>query len=312
MFVTTARLTNFSRASEILHISQPALSRALAELEAQLGVKLIQRTTRQVMLTPEGERFLPQAQHLLKDMDCAVVNLREDAKGLSGRVSLAVGTAFGCTVLPHVVGDFAASHPAVRLRVIDDNSAGIALRVARAEVDLGVGSLVGNTSALESELLLSARLGLLGNPKLFPMAVALRKTDLSKLPLLNEPIDTSIMQELQRHGSELVSQMERGTEVSSLALQLALAQAGVGVAVVSALGASHPQASGLRFVPIQPAVNRDVFVFWRRDRALSASAQALVSVIRMGVANAKLHVGVTKKLINCVLKGNIDSPRPVT
>lgn len=42
------------------------------------------------------------------------------------------------------------------------------------------------------------------------------------------------------------------------------------------------------------------------------SAQALVSVIRMGVANAKLHVDVTKKLIDCVLKGNIDSPRPVT
>ena len=294
MFVTTARLSNFSRASEVLHIRQPALSRALAELEAQLGVKLMQRTTRQVMLTPEGERFLPQAQCLLKDMDCAVVNLREDAKGLSGRVSLAVGTAFGCTVLPQVVRDFSASHPAVRMRVIDDNSAGIALRVARAEADLGIGSLVGNTSTLESKLLLSARLGLLGNPKIFAMAAALREKDLSKLPLLNEPIDTSIMQELQRHGSELVSQMERGTEVSNLALQLALAQAGVGVAVVSALGASHPQARELRFVPIQPAVDREVFVFWRRDRALSASAQALVSEIRMGVANAKLHVGVTK------------------
>ncbi|MFZ4478747.1 MAG: LysR family transcriptional regulator [Rhodoferax sp.] len=294
MFVTMARLSNFSRASEILHISQPALSRALAEMEAQLGVKLLQRTTRQVTLTSEGERFLPQAQRLLKDMDCAVANLREDAKGLSGRVSLAVGTAFGCTVLPQVVQAFAAGHPAVRLRVIDDNSAGIALRVARAETDLGVGSLVGNTSVLESQLLLSARLGLLGNPKLFAMEAALRTKDFSNLPLLNEPIDTSIMQELQRHGSELVSLMDRGTEVSSLALQLALAQAGVGVAVISALGASHPQASGLRFVPLQPAVNRGVFVFWRRDRALSASAQALVSAIRLGVTNAKLHVGVSK------------------
>lgn len=254
------------------------------------------RTTRQLMLTAEGERFLPEAQRLLKDMVYAVANLQEDAKGLSGRVSLSVGTAFGCTVLPQALKVFAASHPGVRLRVIDDNSAGIVSRVARAEVDLGVGSLVGNTSIsiLVSRPLLSARLGLLGDPKRFAMAAAVRRNDFSKLPLLNEPMDTSIMQELQRHGSELVSFMDRGAEVSSLALQLALAQAGAGVAVMSALGASHPQAFELRFVPLQPAINREVFVFWRRDRPPSTSAQALVKAIGFGVGSVKLHAAVTR------------------
>ena len=51
MFVTTAALMNVSHASDVLHISQPALSRALQELESQLGVKLLLRTTRQLTLT---------------------------------------------------------------------------------------------------------------------------------------------------------------------------------------------------------------------------------------------------------------------
>ena len=108
MFVTTADLMNISRASEVLHISQPALSRALQELEAQLGVALLQRTTRQLSLTPDGQQFLPVAQRLLRDLEQATADLREQAKGLTGSVTLAVGSAFGCTVLPEIIRSFSA------------------------------------------------------------------------------------------------------------------------------------------------------------------------------------------------------------
>ena len=71
MFVITADLMNILRASQVLHISQPALSRALQELEAQLGVTLLQRTTRQLSLTTDGQQFLPVAQRLLRAHDPA-------------------------------------------------------------------------------------------------------------------------------------------------------------------------------------------------------------------------------------------------
>lgn len=129
MFVTTADLMNISRASQALHISQPALSRALQELEAQLGVTLLLRTTRQLLLTHDGQQFLPVAQRLLRDLEQATADLREQARGLTGSVTLAVGSAFGCTVLPEIVRSFSASHPGVRLRLVDDNSAGICNRV---------------------------------------------------------------------------------------------------------------------------------------------------------------------------------------
>ena len=100
------------------------------------------------------------------------------------------------------------------------------------------------------------------------------------------------MQVLQSRGSALVQRMGKGVEVSSLALQLALSQAGVGVAVVSALGASHPQASGLQFVPLKPAMQRAVFMMQRRDRELNPSARAFANAVRSGLIQAVLHGSV--------------------
>ena len=284
MFTTTAAMGNISRASEMLHISQPALTRALQEFEAQLGVTLFARTTRRLGLTHEGERFLPVAQRLLSDMQQATRDLRELSTGLTGTVTLAVGTAFGCTVLPAVLQRFAVSHPGVRLRVLDDNSAGITARVARAEADLGIGTPVGDTRGLDCEKLLSAPLGLLGDARRYRLAAHAGNHELASLPLLKEPSDTSVAQVLRAHGSALVTLMERGTEVSSLSLQLALARAGVGVAVLSALGASHPAAQGLHFAPLRPRLVREVFLLRRNDRAASASCRALVDALRATLA----------------------------
>ncbi len=294
IFSTTAALGNISRASEALHISQPALTRALQEFEAQLGVALFTRTTRKLSLTSEGERFLPVARNLLGDMAHAVQVLHQQAAGLHGTVTLAVGTAFGTTVLPVILRGFAKTHPGVRVRLMDDNSAGITARVARAEVDLGLGSPVGDTGALRCHKLLEAPIGLLGDATVFPLLLAKTASALAGLPLLKEPADTSIAHLLRAHGSELVAQMDSGIEVSSLSLQLALAASGVGVAVLSALGASHPQARGLRFVPLRPRVAREVFMITRRDQAPGASVRALMTAIEAAVAQpiAGLHAAV--------------------
>ncbi len=279
MFVTTARLLNISRASEALHISQPALTRALSEFERQLGLDLLHRTTRQVSLTPDGERFLAVAQRLLGDLDHAAADLRDQARGASGSLVIAVGAAFGATLLPLALANFTRQAPGVRVRLVEDNSAGITSRVARAEADLGIGSPLGDTSLIDSRALLQAPLGYLGLPG-----------RMDQLPLLREPADTSILQVLRAHGSDLVARMERGVEVSSLTLQLALARAGVGVAVLSALGAAHPQAQGLKFVPLKPALRREIFAMQRRDRPAATTA-AFLQVLEATLEEEVPHLG---------------------
>jgi LysR family transcriptional regulator, carnitine catabolism transcriptional activator len=294
MFTLTAGLGNVTRASEQLHITQPALTRALKEFEAQLGLALFRRTGRRLALTHEGERFLPVASRILKDLERAVDDLREQAQGLSGTVRLATGTAFGCTLLPKVLASFKASHPAVRVRLVDDTSGGVLERVSRADVDLGVASMVGDTATLECRSLLTAPLGLLGDARRFPLRPAMGSASLRTLPLLKEGPGTSILHALQTQGSGLVAQMEAGVEVSSLAIQIALAQAGVGVAVLSGLGAAHPAAAGLLFVPLRPRITRELFLVHRRDRALSPSARALAQAIRDTARSAPLHPAIRR------------------
>lgn len=292
LFVTTATLGNISHAAQTLHISQPALTRAIQEFEALLGAPLFHRTTRKLELSAHGQQFLPVAERLLQDLEKASSSIREQVQGSGGAVSLAVGTAFGCAVLPSALKAFSSTHPGVRVRLIDDNSAGITSSVARSLVDLGIGSPVGDTAALSCTSLLTAPIGVLANPAFFRLKSRVTAEDLASLPLLRESNDTSIMHLLRTHGSELVAQMDSGVEVSSLSLQIAMARAGVGVAVLSALGASHGAAEGLRFAALSPALSRGVFLMSRRDRPMSPVAAELTRVIFQAMHEASLPPGV--------------------
>src|SRR5512138_1336051 len=88
-FLAVADQGSFGRAAESLHITQTALSRRVQNLEAFLGVKLLERTTRSVTLTRIGVDFLPQARRLLGDLASALTEIRETGKALRGDVTIA-------------------------------------------------------------------------------------------------------------------------------------------------------------------------------------------------------------------------------
>jgi LysR family transcriptional regulator, carnitine catabolism transcriptional activator len=281
MFIITAKQGNVSRASELLHISQPALTRALKEFERQLGFELFVRTTRRLQLTLRGEQFLPTATRLLKQMELALQDLKNQSKGLSGSLSIAVGTAFGATILPKVLSQLAKSHPGLRVGVIDDNSAGITQRVVRAEVELGIGTPVGDTHGLRCQRLLEAPLGLLGTSHDLAQRKSISSRDLKGVALLQEPADTSIASLLRIRGSDLINDMSYGHSVSSLSIQIAMAKEQLGLAMVSALGASHPQASGMYFVELKPSIVRELFLMTNRGVAPSAAVLAFSAILKM-------------------------------
>lgn len=292
LFVTAAATLNITRAAELAHLSQPAYTRALRTLEAGLGVALFHRTTRRLALTHAGRRFLPVAQRLAADLAQAAVDAAGEQKGLAGAVDVAMGTALACTVLPPVLRAYAQAHPAVRVRLRDDNSEGITERVARGEADFGIGSVVGRAGGLATRHMLSAPLGLLAHPAHHRLPARPTLARLATLPLIKEADDTSIMTLLRQRGSALVAVMERGVEVSSLAVQLALVRGGAGVAVLSALGASHPDARGLAFVPLVPTLRREVVLMQRSDRPLRPAAQELADAIIAALPAAPLHAAV--------------------
>ncbi len=114
-FTVTARELHFARAAELLHLSQPALSQTIRQLEAALGFRVLQRTTRSVSLTPEGEIFLAEAREVLRRFDEALAQAQRLADGELGR--LRVGYMIGAAVdhVPAILRAFAETWPDLRV-----------------------------------------------------------------------------------------------------------------------------------------------------------------------------------------------------
>ncbi|WBL34181.1 LysR family transcriptional regulator [Sinirhodobacter sp. HNIBRBA609] len=120
-FVATAQTGSFTAAAERLGVSNRLTSKYVAELELRLGVRLLQRTTRKVGLTPAGEDLLARAPVLLDELDDLVAGLGEDGRGLSGVLRVSAPVTFGEVFVQDMLRRFAEPHPdlTIDLRLSD-------------------------------------------------------------------------------------------------------------------------------------------------------------------------------------------------
>jgi DNA-binding transcriptional LysR family regulator len=131
------REKNFRRAAEACNVSQPTLSAALAQLEDELGVPLVERAGRFQGLTPEGEIVLARARRALIEIDSMRAEVAEAREGLRGKLRLGViPTALPMAV--RVTAPFCASYPEVTLEILSLTSHQIRQRLERFEIDAGM------------------------------------------------------------------------------------------------------------------------------------------------------------------------------
>lgn len=116
-FVAVAEHGGFSAAAEQLHLTQPAVSKRIAQLEASLDARLFDRLGRQVSLTEAGRMLLPRARQLLAEADAARQAVRELGEGVGGVLRFATSHHIGLHRLPPLLRRFAAKHPQVALDI---------------------------------------------------------------------------------------------------------------------------------------------------------------------------------------------------
>lgn len=137
-FVAVAEERNFTRAAERLHLAQPALSTAVRQLEEQLGTRLLDRTSRQVELTPAGELLLSRGRELLADAERAFAEVREVERSPVGRVQLGLTPTARFGLTPELARACATGAPGVMLYTREDTT-GVLLRDVRdRRLDLAV------------------------------------------------------------------------------------------------------------------------------------------------------------------------------
>lgn len=116
-FVAVAEHGGFSLAAEQLHLTQPAVSKRIAQLEAELEVRLLDRLSRRIVPTEAGNLLLPRARALLAEADAARRELRELDRGVGGSLRLIASHHIGLHRLPPLLRKFSAQHPQVALNL---------------------------------------------------------------------------------------------------------------------------------------------------------------------------------------------------
>ena len=117
-FYAVAECKSFSRATELLHVSQPAISRSVKELEEQLDTRLFIRGNKSVKLTENGEKLMGYVQNAFNNILMAERSITESDKELSGEIRIGIYGHISLFMLPKLIKDFVLEYPKVKFDVI--------------------------------------------------------------------------------------------------------------------------------------------------------------------------------------------------
>lgn len=138
-YLTVAREENITRAAEVLHITQPTLSRQMAELEEELDTRLFERTNRKVSLTEAGMLLRRRAEEIVSLADKTEQEFRSGGEDLTGLVSIGSGvTAAASDALPELLSAYAEKYPQVRFELRTGTAAIIKDQLDKGLLDIGI------------------------------------------------------------------------------------------------------------------------------------------------------------------------------
>jgi DNA-binding transcriptional LysR family regulator len=295
-FVAIAENGAFNRAAAALGITQTALSRRLKNLEAHLGVRLVERTTRTVALSRSGAGFLPQARRLLSELAASLNEIRETGKAMRGDVTLACVPTMGVHYLPEVLREYAVQFPDNRIRILDHSSSAVAEAVLTREAEFGINvaqlrhaDLDGTPLLQDSFVLICRRDHLLaehrrvswqqlkGHRLIFPGASS------SNEPLLEQALG------VEHQSLAIYYEVQRSSTAVGLVAQ------GVGIAVVPRLAMQDGAYPSVRVIDlVAPTVSRTFNLLTRKGAELSPAARNLYELLLARRARIKPLRGASR------------------
>jgi LysR family carnitine catabolism transcriptional activator len=316
-FTVVARRGSFTRAAETLHISQPALTLSIKQLERSLGLDLFDRTTRRVILTVEGEDFLPTAERLMEDFETALADLNAVAENKRGHVRVAAIFSVAIALLPQTVLAFADAHPRVSVQLLDDNSQGVRRWVRLGVVDFGFAAK-DEDPELDFTLMFRDVIGFAarkGHPLLKGKG-PLHWGRLAGYDYLGFAEDTGIHAAISERPGLPENIRSPRLKFSATPVLEATLRRSNGITVLPALAFPDGPRNGLNFRLLdEPKIEREVYLVTRKGRSLGRAAQALldsckreIMVVGARVAGAQIAPAFLQKP---PLPQNGEAPRTV-
>lgn len=288
-FLTVAQSMSFASAAQQLHLSQPALSLAIKNLEEDLGGRLLMRTTRTLALTPEGEALLPIAKRLLAQWENASDEMKQRFALQLGRISIAAMPSFAASLLPKAIYNYRQRYQHIQIAIDDVLSDIVVERVVSHQVELGVTFMPDSFSGLDFHPLYEDRfIAVLPEHHRLAAEPQVTWTELLQYDFITLQRPSSVRRMIENELSKAGIKCSVAFDAHQLATVVRLVSEGMGVAVVPSLCRQLAQEQGAvcRAV-IEPQISRTVGVICKPRSALSVAAAAMLDILIETYANAQ-------------------------
>lgn len=287
--VALADHRHFGRAAQASFVSQPTLSTQIRKLEEELGVALVERAPRKVMLTPAGRDIAERARRIIADVEQMKEVARRSQDPEAGSVRLGLFPTLGPYLLPHVVPRIRTRFPLLELLLVEEKSDVLLERLREGRLDAALLALPIHDDQLHAEFLFEEPF-VLAVPEGHPLA---KRETLSMKDLARERLllleDGHCLRDQALDVCELAGAGEMsGFQATSLETLRQMVAANVGVTLLPALAVKPPVARSenihlLTFADARPS--RKIAMVWRRSSAMTGFLQQLAQVFKTLPAN---------------------------
>ncbi|BEM34183.1 LysR family transcriptional regulator [Serratia marcescens] len=285
VFVAIARHGSFSRAGEAIGLTQSAVSHSVKELEAEVGVRLLDRTTREVVLTDAGLRLANRVERLLDELQAALLDARSFGVQRSGTVRVATSQTISAHLMPQCIAAGEREYPEIRIMLRDQAQQQVLHSVRNAEVDFGIVVDPVQAVDLECEAVLHEPFLLLcRDDHPFAAQQEVRWSALNGCRLVLQDYASGsrplIDSALRQQGVE--AQVVQ--EIGHPATLFPMVAEGIGISIFPALALPLPEGGRLRVRRLVPEINRALMLVRRKNRSLTPAAEAIWLVARQQAA----------------------------
>ncbi|MDX1379577.1 MAG: LysR substrate-binding domain-containing protein [Xanthomonadales bacterium] len=290
-FVKLADLRHFSKAADACFVSQPTLSTQIRKLEEELGVQLVERAPRKVMLTPVGEEIATRARLVLNDIEQLRRVAARKRDPASGVLRLGIFPTLAPYLLPHVMPNIREQFPELRLQLAEEKTEDILQMLAQGSLDAALLALPIDEQGLDKEVLFEEPF-LLALPPGHPLEkrkrITLDDLDGSELLLLE---DGHCLRDHALEVCALAGAHERvDFHATSMETLRQMVAADVGMTLMPLLAVKPPIAQTAHMVlrPFAPpAPSRTIALVWRRSSALGDFYRELAGSLKVPAEELK-------------------------
>ena len=284
-FLTIAREGSITNAANVLHVTQPTLSRQIHDLEEELGQRLFVRGSRNMSLTAEGMILRKRAEEIISMVDKTEAEFHSMSNVVSGDIYIGGGETEAVKLIAQIVCELRTAYPEIHYHLYSGNAEDVTERLDKGLLDFGLLIQPADISKYDYLNIPAKDTWGVIMRKDIPLA---KKETIRKEDLLNVPLICSrqVISE-ERHRNEFAEwfgedfdKLDIVTTFNLVYNAAIMVEAGVGYAITIDKIANTTESSSLCFRPLEPQLDSGLNIIWKKDQVFSAAAALFFKKLR--------------------------------